>query len=79
MNLDTPLPEVATFLAPVTAEALLKMPVGIQEQTLKVVRAWMFSLEMLSDDPIDPISLATRLHDVVGGAMIAFAQGEVPV
>lgn len=79
MNLDTPLPEVATFLAPVTADSLLKMPIGVQEDTLKVIRAWIFSLEMRSDAPLDPIMLANRLHDVAGGAMIAFCSGEVSV
>lgn len=79
MNLDTPLPDVASFLAPVTADSLLRMPPSIQEQTLKVIRAWIFSLEMMTDEPLDPIVLATRLHDVAGGAMIAFSSGEVPV
>lgn len=64
MTPETPLAEVAKFLEPHTAELLVYMHPEAQTLVLQIVRHTMIEWEQ-SDTCLDPITLGTKLHDLV--------------
>ena len=64
MNFNTPIAEVAHYLAPETAELLMWEHPAIQTYVLALVRAHIIRLEE-KDTCLDPITLSTELHSLV--------------
>lgn len=64
MSPDTPLAEVAHYLGQETAALLLERAPGVQNATLRIVRAYITFLEE-KDVHLDPITLTDKLHRIV--------------
>lgn len=68
MQADTPLPEVASFLAQETAEKLLFEPFHVQQACLEAVRTAVVDLEE-QGTLFDPFHLGAFIDGVVRGRL----------